>query len=707
MKFYSHSWGIRRNPQIAHILGVDRIYAARPSVFPWRSKKASDVLIGWGHKANTVTARQQAKAQGIPYWALEDGFIASARHPTQTTQRLSLIRDSSGIYYDSRQTNDLEALLDVPQSIGATNGNESAQRRFDRAARVMAQCVKLKVSKYNQIRSPFPSWLTKARQECVDMTLVIDQTFGDCSVAGAQADESDFARMLDWAREQAKANNGMVVIKTHPDVILGKKKGYFSPGMLNDDDHQIRFLVEDVCPRQLIQSANRIATVCSQMGFEALWRDGVAEPPPVHCFGVSFYAQRGLTIDHARARLNRSSLTIEQLFNGVMLEYPIYWHPEKNVQCDIEAVLDWLQAQLQVRALQAESLNVVGVSFWKRSFLPEFVSDSAKRIKFTTRPCSAPAHKGRDIEQPNVTELHWGMKTHPENDDRPVWRMEDGFVRSVGLGADLRRPCSLVVDDLGIYYNGQQASRLERLLHDVTLNEYEQRRIQRMIQSLIDSQLTKYNVEAISASDANGFKARARGREIVLVTGQFQDDLSIQYGALEINTNLKLLAQVRRSFPQAFIIYKEHPDVYSGVRPGKLSEQDVREFANEYVTDLPLTVCFEFIDRLCTICSLSGFEALLRGIPVSTFGLPFYAGWGLTSDYHSFERRRRVLNLQELAYAALVLYPRYVNWHSRTLTSAEMIIEQLIQQRHNAAPLKSHWLSRQARKVRYLREALF
>ncbi|MEY8204184.1 MAG: capsular polysaccharide biosynthesis protein, partial [Bermanella sp.] len=276
-----------------------------------------------------------------------------------------------------------------------------------------------------------------------------------------------------------------------------------------------------------------------------------------------------------------------------------------------------------------------------------------------------------------------------------------------GLGADLRRPTSLIVDDLGIYYNGQQASRLEVLLNNCTLNDYESQRAQALLGAIQKNAITKYNVESIRGGNLARIQESARGRDIILVTGQFQQDLSMQYGALDIKTNMALLKKVSQQFPGAFIVYKEHPDVYSGVRPGKLEAAAVLQFANEYVTDINITKLFSISDRVCTICSLSGFEALLRGIKVNTYGLPFYAGWGLTEDHHHISRRKRTLNLLELVYVSLVLYPRYVNWQTRVLTTPESVIQQLSLEGKRAVALKSTWLSRQNRKVRYLLQSLF
>ena len=673
MNYFTHSWGIKQNPQLAHWLG-GRIHLFKS---PRKQFPADAVLLGWGNKPNTQISQTLANQQKLPYWALEDGFIAYAGHPTFDQQRLSLVRDEIGIYYDSRHASGLDYWL---TNLDAWFDADLAQR----IERLRQQLVKLEISKYNQTRACFPSWLQQLVSEHIPLTLVVDQTFGDCSIEGAQADANDFQRMLSWAVKQAEGEQGVVILKVHPDVVLGDKKGYFDLSAL---PACVKVLQDDVSPAALIRCCARIATVSSQLGFEALW-----QAKPVHCFGIPFYAQRGVTHDHARAEVKRDSVSVVQLMAAALIKYVDYWHPERQQVCDAEDVLDWLQAQLQSRTPFVEQLDVVGVSIWKRSFIPEFVGASAAHLGFIGQ------------SKATNTELHWGMKTQA---DKPVWRMEDGFIRSAGLGADLRRPSSLVLDDEGIYYNGLAPSRLETLLNTLQLNDYERLRAEQLRSELIRLNVTKYNVETADSTQLNALKQQAGSRQIVLVTGQFQDDLSIAFGTRDIKTNMALIEAARQCFADAFIIYKEHPDVYSGVRPGKLDEQQVRSVADAYVTQLPLPQLFEITDRLCTMCSLSGFEALLRGIAVSTFGLPFYAGWGLTDDRYSFERRKKTLDITELLYGTLVLYPRYVNWYKRTITTPETVIEQICHQRHNAGPLRSSWIHRQVRKLSYLSQALF
>ncbi|PCH93606.1 MAG: beta-3-deoxy-D-manno-oct-2-ulosonic acid transferase, partial [Rhodobacteraceae bacterium] len=63
---------------------------------------------------------------------------------------------------------------------------------------------------------------------------------------------------------------------------------------------------------------------------------------------------------------------------------------------------------------------------------------------------------------------------------------------------------------------------------------------------------------------------------------------------------------------------------------------------------------------VATMTSLTGFEALLRGKAVTCYGMPFYAGWGLTTDRGGTSARRKARpNLDALTHACLIDYPLY------------------------------------------------
>ena len=140
----------------------------------------------------------------------------------------------------------------------------------------------------------------------------------------------------------------------------------------------------------------------------------------------------------------------------------------------------------------------------------------------------------------------------------------------------------------------------------------------------------------------------------MLVIGQVESDASIRYGAGPLRSNLGLLQAVRAAEPEAYLVYKPHPDVVAGLCRSGQGEELVAESCDELLTTGSIQQLFEQVDALHVLTSLAGFEALLRGLEVHCWGLPFYAGWGLTHDQLSSPRRGRSLSLDALVHAALV-----------------------------------------------------
>ena len=70
-------------------------------------------------------------------------------------------------------------------------------------------------------------------------------------------------------------------------------------------------------------------------------------------------------------------------------------------------------------------------------------------------------------------------------------------------------------------------------------------------------------------------------------------------------------------------------------------------------------VLMESVDTVYVCTTQLGFEALMAGKRVKVYGLPFYAGWGVTEDAISCPRRTRPRTLEELFH---FLYLRYTHW---------------------------------------------
>ena len=239
----------------------------------------------------------------------------------------------------------------------------------------------------------------------------------------------------------------------------------------------------------------------------------------------------------------------------------------------------------------------------------------------------------------------------------PVIRVEDGFLRSVGLGSDLLSPGSLVIDDAHLYFDSRGASRLETILQTTVFDPALLARANGLIGRIKADSFTKYNL----GGAAIDLRALAGGRPIAAVVEQVPGDAALAFSQNAAGSNLDLLKAARAARPGAYLVYKEHPDLVSGNRRGRLPRQSTIGLADLVISSGDLGALYGQIDELHVISSLAGFEALIRGVPVQTWGVPFYGGWGLTHDMVTTPRRTRAVTLPELITAVLILYPLYAD----------------------------------------------
>lgn len=266
----------------------------------------------------------------------------------------------------------------------------------------------------------------------------------------------------------------------------------------------------------------------------------------------------------------------------------------------------------------------------------------------------------------------WGSTVVPRGVRSAVQiiRVEDGFIRSVGLGADLVQPLSWIFDHHGIYYDATRPSHLEILLQDTAFSPELINRARQLRQRIVAGGVTKYNV-------GTGDWVAPTNKKSILVAGQVETDASIKFGASGIHTNIALLQAVRQNNPDAHIVYKPHPDVVAGLRAQGQGENAAQALCDEIVLDVPMHTILASITEVHVMTSLTGFEALLRGIPVICHGQPFYSGWGLTTDMLPLSRRSRRCTLDELVAATLILYPSYISRHTAQLITVEQALDEL------------------------------
>lgn len=604
------------------------------------SRVAPMGVVGWGRKPSGDWAREQAALTGETAIYLEDGFIRSVANEKDP---LSIVVDDLGIYYDAGAPSRLEKLIAEPL-------NDEQQSR---ARRLIARWRSVRLSKYNAHRED------RALVDRLDgepYVLVCDQTRGDLSIRLGGAGEQTFARMLACAIEEHP--NHQIIVKVHPDVLTKKKQGHFDPAAL-ERSFRVHVVADASHPACLLEWASAVYVVTSQMGFEALlWGK------PVHAFGMPFYAGWGLTDDRSGAPPRRRAATLEQLVHAALVSYPRYRHPETGRRCEPEEVIDYVEHQMRMRRRFADTVYAVGFSRWKRRILPLFMSGST--VRFVRHGSQVPH---------GATLVVWG-RSEPvgvPSDIRTV-RIEDGFLRSVGLGADLTTPLSWVCDDLGMYYDASRPSRLEVILRRTTFTPELCDRAEALRKAILAAGLTKYNL----AHPNEGWRRPPTSRRVILVPGQVETDASIRHGAADIRTNLALLQAVRAANPDAYIVYKPHPDVVAGLRQGGHDAEGMRATCDELLLGGDMAQILAVVDEVHTLTSLTGFEALLRGVSVTCYGRPFYAGWGLTQDKAYILRRGRELTLPELVAGALILYPTYISRTTGRFTTPERAVSELM-----------------------------
>lgn len=651
---------------IARLEHLETFLKAEQIVFRPKRNRNVHAVLTWGSKATGHRARDFAHEQSLPLLRLEDGFFRSIR-PGSDEPPLTLCIDDVGIYYDARAPSRLENFLNAPDSPEAALSEELVIRSERAIDFVRAH----RLSKYNhghELRGPLT---TKER------ILVVDQTQGDASIECGLASARSFEEMVREAVERFP--HAEIVLKAHPDVLRGKKRGHLMDAAAHP---RVTLIAEELNPHALLDVVSHVFTVTSQLGFEALLR-GL----PVTCFGAPFYCGWGATEDRVVVSRRSRRRTPAEIAAAAWFLYCRAIDPATGQLTEIETVLELLAAERQSRtrafetgrrhthaALELSSASRVGetlalgFSKWKHSWVRDFLADP--HVTFKKRLKALP-----DVNRVDRVVV-WGAREHNLGNllqaaGLSLTRVEDGFFRSRALGSDLIPALSLVLDGRGIYYDPRTPSDLEVLLETRDVTPEQLARGSALRQLINTQRLSKYNVQTDATVDWG-----RTGRPIVLVIGQVDDDASVLLGGGPRLNNAVLVHAARQARPEAFLVYKPHPDVLAGHRPGALPPTANGQI-DAIETEASILACLDGASEVHTISSLVGFEALCRGVPVVAHGRPFYAGWGLTEDRMPLPHRTRRRALDELVYLTLVEYPFYRSQSNGHFISPERALAEL------------------------------
>ncbi|EAJ8917313.1 TPA: capsular polysaccharide biosynthesis protein [Campylobacter jejuni] len=621
--------------------------------------KKDDLFFGWGRKKSGLKAMNLAKKYKAKFILLEDGFIRSLNLGVENSPSFSMVKDDIGIYYDATMPSKLENLL---------NTYEFKDEEIKQAKKAIELIKKYKISKYNNNLDIPDDYFQKDEKR----VLIITQTANDASLEFGLA--KDF-KTLDMIKDAIKENpKSKIYIKIHPDVLSGKKQSDLD---INSLPKECILITENFNPIALLEFFDKVYTKTSGMGFEALMQECECI-----CYGMPFYAGWGLTKDKLECKRRMQKRSLEEVFYAAYILYSEYFNPYLNQKSNIFDTIQTLAKYKDIEKVNSNRLFMLGFNLWKRHFIKPFFNAKDNEIIFLNSIKSLVRYKLKEDDKFFI----WGKKYDENtlknlllvkakeqnltNFSPKISLVEDGFIRSISLGSDLTRPFSLIVDDKGLYIDPNKPSKLEELLQNEIFDENILNRAKNIIKILLENRFSKYN--GLKHED---LKINAKiGQKIILIPAQVEDDASMILGGFGLST-LDLLKEVRSKNQDAYIIFKPHPDVLSGNRVGLKDETRILEFCDEIVKDCSIDSAIKIADEIHTITSTSGFDALLRAKKVFTYGMPFYAGWGLTKDKHKCERRIRKLSLEELVAGALITYPRYINPKTKTLCEIEVCLD--------------------------------
>lgn len=309
----------------------------------------------------------------------------------------------------------------------------------------------------------------------------------------------------------------------------------------------------------------------------------------------------------------------------------------------------------------------LGFAHWKRPTVAPLLWNGSE----------TPFRRGVPVLQPGDRVAVWRSRLSAAQSaalaNRPILEVEDGFIRSAGLGADCVPPLSIIVDGDGVHFDPNRPSGLEKLLQDGKFPPALLARAAALRAAIVAGGLSKYERGGTITLPRPG-----GDRRHILVPGQVEDDRAVTSGGA-LSSNLELLRRARAEVgPDAYVIYKPHPDVLAGHRKGLIADADMAGLADRVETSAPMSALIAMADELHVNSSLAGFEALLRGKPVTVHGVPSYAGWGLTTDRGPVPARRTARRtLDEVVAAAYLLYPRYLDPVTGLPCPAEVLVRRL------------------------------
>ncbi len=451
--------------------------------------------------------------------------------------------------------------------------------------------------------------------------------------------------------------------KTHLVIVTKRKKGGYLSHELQDDLKSIysKTVVtydEGASLEALVFSADRIAVV------------DVAEKLAVQCLlgdSVQSYTKPRLLSDSPNRTPSHAPLSSRKGAETLAPQLKMVDAIHSGEAFDVVAVPDPISNSEITSGRQRYLPHLLG--FQKRVYGAGSIDEVAMAEMYIQWGAEPSESKSR----PEIARCAFG---------RPKIYVEDGFVRSLGLWTDPNEPSfSLMFDTDGAYYDATVPNLVEKVLNsEITFTPDELSRARSQIDTIVRERISKYNYAPILSIP------RTEKKRILLVD-QKAGDMSIKYGCASSDSYFQMIRDADALGDDVDVLIKQHPcAITNGEQEAHFTAQSLGEFSRKPNVELvafdinPFSL-FEAVDEVWVVTSGMGFEALLAGKPVRTYGSPFYGGWGLTEDMLTYPRRSRQREIEEVFFLFYNCLTRYVDPRTGQACNLEMLLDYILQHR--------------------------
>lgn len=606
---------------------------------------------------------------------LDFGFLSSKFCKQGNLQPIALAYDDLAPYF-SEKASDLELLL-------SQYDFNSEPELIDRADTFIEKLLKFDLDEKKQIYGE------KTKQRI----LILGQAEDDLYVtqgSGQQYSGNDLVSMAYLEHPEAQ-----IIYKPHADVLHHRRKGLSNP---KDVEHLCQILGEAFDLVDALEDVDQVYTISAPEAFEAIIR-GIK----VTTLGKPYYAGWGLTDDRQSYERRNRVLSLQEFVVGYYLKYLKYYDPGYNKLTELEDAFERLIAFREMESVKTEFNNKIELDkqanilesyepkpvikntffiycslewrpifeslyqhqkliFLKKPMTPQvFIETWAKKIKFCQ---DAVLMIQSDIAEKFLWDF--AQKNHI-----PVYFVREGLIDGKSL---LNKKFSIAMDSKAPFNSYHEISDMENLLLSCDLTQEPQwlEKVKALIENLYLSDKQFYK-NTWNANTAYGEKKNKR----VLVIGEAEDDINIKLASpIKFSAN-ELVELAYLENPDAQIIYKPFRGYLNAKVAGHLNPYNVQHICTLLTDDILPEQSLETIDHVYTLTSNLGFSALLRGIQVTTLGCPFYAGWGLTDDRQSIERRSKTLSLYELVAVIYFQYFKYYDPILKAIVPLDMVLKRI------------------------------